>query len=175
MTKRKQPVPERNPAAVEHVTPERKKELFDTYLREYENANSTGRVIAGPRGFNARVIRKGDGPSHVRASEFVEPGHVVEVPIDRDPNGLQGASTAAWMRLEGMFEPTTEALTEPPEDDTYHGTLGTREVNARRQAAAIADGTAADEVMTIKRGDIQAMIAAAVAQGVEAATAKAAA
>lgn len=152
-----------------------RKERFEEYVDEYSRANSTGRVKAIGKGFSARVVRKGDGPQDVRDCESVAPGDVVEIPIDRDSNSPQRAEVVAWLRAKDCFEPTKDDLTDPPEDDRYHGTLSTADVLAKRHAAAIAAGEADDEVITIKRADMQAMLAAAVKQGVEAATAKAAA
>ena len=153
---RKEPKREASPKEVRD-----RNELFEEYEAHYQRSNSAGKVKAGPKGFSAIVIRKGDDHDQIRGCEYVNPGDVVQLPIDRAEGSYQSPGAVAWMRATGQFEPTQEAMTDPPLDDVYHGTMTTAEAHAVKTANAPKDP---GELMTITRGQIQDIVAAAVAQ-----------
>ena len=134
-------------------------ERYDDHLAEYELRNSAGHVLA-TRDFSARIVRKGDRAEHVRGCELVRKGEVVELPIDRDANGEQGAGVVAWLRADGYFEPTEDALTDAPLDDPHHGTMTSREAEAERVKHI---EPRKGQVLTITRGELESIVGAAVA------------
>ena len=141
-------------------------EAFDEYREEYLTSRSTGKVIA-LRPFSARVIRKGDQPDQVRGVELVAKGQVVEIPIDRGEDAVQGAATVAYMRVNGDFAPTKREATNPPDDDEFHGTKTTDQVTRERKHAAALAGEQDGEQMTLTRGELKDLVAAAVEQAMK--------
>ena len=143
-------------------------ERFDDYCQEYATARSTGPVVA-LRTFSARVVRAHDEADQSRGVEMVAKGDIVDVPIDRGEDSVQGANVVAFMRVNGDFEPAPgEDLTEPPDDDIFHGHLTTDEVTRQRKRAAALAGEDDGEQMTITKGELKDLVAGAVAAALQA-------
>ena len=136
------------------------RERFEDYVQEYQGARAPARVKA-LRGFNAVVVRKGDTAEQVRGSEYVAPGDVVDVVIDNE-GGVQDSSIIAWMRARGDFEPTADAHTDAPDDDVYHGTMTTADVNAARLRTYLESDEGDDDAVSMTKGELKGIVAGAI-------------
>ena len=113
-----------------------------------------------------RVKRRHDDGSEDRAPEGVVPGDVVGCPIDREPEGRQSARVLASMELDGIFQRVPISgegsvdLTDPPEDDPFHGVKTSKELSDERDAVFREDHP--EHIHGITNRDIAGMVASAI-------------
>ena len=88
-----------------------RRERYDYGNEHWVRGGTTGPVVI-LEAFGAIPVRKGDRRSDVRNVENLEPGDVVELTINPEPNSPQSREQVASWYAKEMFEPTDEELTD---------------------------------------------------------------